>query len=162
MLALPAMEPPVHPDVQPIAFLLGSWRGEGQGAYPTVQPFAYGEEVRFWQVGKPFLAYSQRTWATDDGRPLHAEMGYWRPQPDGRLELTMAHPTGVTEIAEGTVDGTTIEVASTVIGLTGSAKEVTRLERLISVDGDTMTYQLRMAAVGEPLALHLTAELKRT
>ena len=162
MLALPAMEPSLHPDVQPIVFLLGSWQGEGQGSYPTVEPFAYGEEIRFWHVGKPFLAYTQRTWELDGDRPLHSEMGYWRAQPAGRIELVMAHATGVTEIAEGTVDGTRIEVASTMIGLTSSAKEVTRLERLYSVEGDTLTYELHMAAVGEPLALHLTAELKRT
>jgi hypothetical protein len=156
-------QPPVHPDVQPIAFLLGTWTGEGKGEYPTIESFAYGEEVRFWHVGKPFLAYSQRTWALDDGRPLHGEAGYWRPKPEGRIEIVLAHPTGIVEIQEGTVanEGQTVEVASTSIGLTTTAKEVTALKRTVRVAGDVLSYEVRMAAVGVPLTHHLAAELRR-
>jgi hypothetical protein len=154
-------EPALHPEIEPIAFLLGTWRGEGKGEYPTIEAFAYGEEIRFWHVGKPFLAYTQRTWAADDGRPLHAETGYWRPKPEGRIEIVLAHATGVTEIQEGAVTGQTVEVASTHIGLASSAKEVTLLERTFRVEGDLLTYGLRMAAVGVPLIHHISAELRR-
>lgn len=155
------MEPALHPSVEPIAFLLGTWQGEGKGEYPTIKPFAYREEIRFWHVGKPFLAYSQRTWALDDGRPLHAEMGYWRPQAEGRLEIVMAHPTGIVEVEEGTVAGTRIDVASTGIALSWSAKQVSRLERSLEVRENRLHYDLRMAAVGVPLTHHLSADLER-
>ena len=153
--------PPLHPDVAGLAFLLGTWRGAGHGEYPTITPFDYGEEVRFWHVGKPFLAYTQRTWALDDRRPLHAESGYWRGGADGRVEVTMAHPTGIVELLAGRVEGTRLELASTLVAGTATAKEVTELARIFAVRGEVLTYRVAMAAVGQPLTHHLAAELHR-
>jgi len=153
--------PELHPDVVPLGFLIGSWMGEGKGEYPTIESFAYGEEVRFWHVGKPFLAYTQRTWALDDGRPLHSESGYWRMGGPGRVELVLAHPTGVAEVEDGTLDGTSLSLATSSVVRTPTAKLVERLERDIRVEGDVLTYELRMSAVGQPLISHLTGELQR-
>jgi hypothetical protein len=155
----------LHPGVAVLAPLLGVWAGRGAGVYPTIEPFDYLEEVTFGHVGKPFLSYTQRTKAADDGRPLHAEVGYLRVPSPGRIELVLAHPTGVAEIAQGSLsveDGTIeIEVEATNIGRSGSAKEVTALSRSIRVDGDALTYTLRMGAVRQPLQDHLAATLHR-
>ncbi|HVW35363.1 MAG TPA: FABP family protein [Acidimicrobiia bacterium] len=153
----------MHADLEPIAFLVGTWRGEGHGVYPTIASFDYGEEIRFTAPpAKPFLAYQQRTWALDDQRPLHAETGYWRPKPAGRLEVVLAHPTGIAEIEEGTVAGTTIELVATSIGLATTAKEVKGLTRRFELAGPgVLRYSVQLATAGQPLQGHLTAELRR-
>ena len=155
-------DPSLHPGVAGLAFLLGTWIGEGEGGYPTVEPFAYGEEVRVWHVGKPFQAYVQRTWALADGRPLHSESGYWRRAGDDRVELVLAHPSGQVEVEEGTLSGTSIDLASTMIGQTSTAKEVSVLARRLTVRGHALTYTLDMAAVGQSVQAHLRASLERT
>jgi hypothetical protein len=137
------------------------WTGEGRGAYPTCDPFRYDETVTFTHVGKPFLGYVQRTTSPSDGRPMHGESGFLRmPQP-GSVELTLAHPNGLVELSEGEFDGTSLRLVSKLIGRTSTAKEVTGVERDITLDGDVLRYELRMAAMGEAMTFHLEAELHR-
>lgn len=151
----------MHPDLEPIAFLLGAWRGEGLGAFPTSKPFEYGEEVRFWHVGGPFLSYAQRAWAPDDETTLHSESGFWRPSGAGGIEVALAHPLGLVEVTEGTVSGTTIRLASTLVGRTSTGKPVTRLERRYELDGDALAYELWMATDEVLLSRHLSGSLRR-
>lgn len=160
------MDVPLHPDVEVLSPLLGGWQGRGSGEYPTIDGFDYLESVTFAHVGKPFLTYAQRTSAVDDGRPLHAETGYLRAPDGDRVELVLAHPTGITELDEGsieiTVGGLVLTLISTTIGLSGSAKRVMAVERRIEVDGDDLRYRVAMAAVGRPMTHHLQAHLTRT
>lgn len=155
----------LHPDLAALAPLLGTWSGQGAGKYPTIPPFDYLEEVVFAHVGKPFLTYGQKTKAVADGKPLHAETGFLRvPQP-GHVEMVLAHPSGITEIEVGTysVTGDVIEMqmSTTAVGLTPSAKEVTALGRSFRIDGDELSYTVQMGAVGQPLQDHLAAVLHR-
>jgi hypothetical protein len=162
-MTTPTTEPPaIHEAVQPLAYLLGTWRGEGHGSYPTIADFHYGEEITFRHNGKPFIAYSQRSWSLDDGRPLAAESGYFRPQADGTIEVVMSHPTGITEIYLGTYEGRKIELASDLIARTATAKEVTAVKRLYGMVAVELMYAIDMAAMGQPLQSHLAGTLNRT
>ncbi|MEP6463665.1 MAG: FABP family protein [Frankiaceae bacterium] len=145
----------------PLAFLLGTWRGEGVGGYPTIEGFTYGQEVSFSWYGKPVLAYSSRTWALDNGRPMAVESGFWRPGAGGVVEVTMAHPTGIVELYYGEVRGTQVELATDVVARTTSAKDVSALKRLYGLVEGELMYAIDMAAVGQPMQPHLSARLAR-
>ena len=162
--------PILHPDLAHVAGLLGTWTGTGHGEYPSIEAFDYVESVTFSHVGKPFLAYQQRTRSVgtpgQPGQPMHAESGYWRFPAPGRVEVVLSHPTGVTEIEEGTVevalDGTIVlDLSTSSVALSATAKSVTGVQRLFRLKGDTMSYDLGMAAVGLPMQHHLAAELVR-
>lgn len=166
MTALPGEDgPPPHPDLAPLLFLLGRWEGAGVGGYPTIESFRFGQEITFRHNGKAFVSHVSRSWRLDDdgtiGPPLNTESGYWRPQPDNRVELTLAHPTGIVEIYLGEISGTKIELATDVVARTASAKEVAAGRRLYGLAGPDLAWAYDMAAMGQPLQPHISALLKR-
>ncbi|MFF7645941.1 heme-binding beta-barrel domain-containing protein [Streptomyces canus] len=161
--------PAPHPLLGPVLGFLGVWRGRGRGGYPTLgDDFAYAQEVRFSHDGRPFLRYEARAWLLDgDGAPLRPaarESGWWRLQPDGRVEALVTQPTGITEILVGHAGEGAVQLATHTVALTPTAKDVTATRRrytLADRDGDTFTFVHELAAVGQPLQHHLSATLRR-
>jgi hypothetical protein len=153
--------PPLHQELATISFLIGTWRGEGKGEYPTVDPFAYEEEIRFWHDGRPLLFYEQRNWNAASKAPMHSETGFWRPREGGAIEVVLAHGFGVAEIEEGEVHGRRCELRSRSLASTSTAKVIREVTRTCELEGDVLTYQMAMAYGDTPLTHHLRAELRR-
>ena len=146
--------------LEPLAFLLGTWRGDGEGVYPGIDPFRFTEELSFEHVGDPFLLLTESSW-TPDGAPLHFERGTLRPVGDHGVDLTLAHPIGVAEVSEGTVDGMTVTTASTAIVRTATGSPVTEVARRYRREVDLLSYELDMAMEGVARTFHVRATLRR-
>ncbi|MEX1005321.1 MAG: FABP family protein [Acidimicrobiia bacterium] len=150
---------PLHPALDTVQFLIGTWRGEGSGRYPTIAPFDYLEEISFVPgPGKPFLAYSQRTWRAGSNDPLHSESGFLRALGSEEVELVISQPTGIVEVHVGTVRDTTVTLQGSAF-TTPTARPVSATTRVIEVAAGTLRYELAMEAVDQPLQHHLSATL---
>ncbi len=158
--------PELHERLQHLSFLLGDWHGFGVVGYPTMTESRFEQEVSFTHDGRPFLAYTSRTWLVDeDGqrvRPSASETGFWRPGEGERdVEVLLVHPTGIAEVYVGEVVFRKIELRSDVVARTHTAKEVTASHRLYGIVEDRdLAYAVDMAAVGQPLQPHFSARLK--
>jgi len=64
----------LHPDLNPLAWLIGSWRGKGHGEYPGIENFQFAQEVTFSHDGRPFLTYFSRSWIIDDNNEIVTSM----------------------------------------------------------------------------------------
>lgn len=152
---------PLHPDLLPLEFLLGSWVGHGAGSYAGSEPFDFEEELTFSHEGKPVLAYTMRTSVSDANVPSHAERGFWKCSASRDLDSVVAHATGHVEVSTGAVmtNSVTLESAG-VVGWRG-AKEVLTISRQLSLADGVLTDALAMQAVGQNLQAHVCAELRR-
>lgn len=160
--------PDLHDQCLGLLPLIGVWRGVGEVAYPTIEgPLAYGQQLVFAHDGRPFVAYEARAWLLGpDGevlRPSARETGFWRPQPDGEIEVLITHATGIMEIFYGRARTlTSWEMATDAVVRTASAKEVTASHRLYGlVEGGDLAYVDERQMVGQPLQPHLSARLSR-
>ncbi|MFZ1362664.1 MAG: FABP family protein [Candidatus Nanopelagicales bacterium] len=174
----PVDAPPVPSElpepIVPLAWLIGTWVGVGLGQYPTIEDFRFGQELRFWSDGRPFLYYQSLSWIVDDEgnkvRQALSETGYWRPVED-KLQVLMTYSNGyselmlgentVTSIENAVIKGARAELKSDVIvGVEGS-KEYTASERMYGLNNEDLFWAFDMAAVGQPMQNHLAAQLKR-
>ena len=155
----------LHPDLMPLAWLVGTWRGKGRGEYPNVPGFQFAQEVSFNHDGRAFLNYFSRSWIIDEKdeivRPAASEVGFWRIKEKNVLEVLLAHNTGIAEGWVGLVQGAKIQLAMDQGYSSPTAKIVTAGSRLYGlVEGELFT-SYDMAAQGQTLQAHLWSSLER-
>lgn len=162
--------PEIHPRCLSLLPLLGVWRGEGQGGYPDIEGFHYGQELRFFHDGRPFLGMESRSWIISaEGevvRPAARETGWWRPvdgdSGEDTFEVVLAHHTGIVEVYVGQARTTTSwELTTDVVAHTATARDVAANHRLYGIVEGDLLYAVDMAAEGHPLQSHLSARLTR-
>ena len=83
----------LHADLNPLAWMVGTWRGKGRGEYPTIPAFEFAQEVVFNHDGRNFLNYFSRSWIIDaEGeivRPAASCLLYTSPSPRDRTRSRM-------------------------------------------------------------------------
>lgn len=155
----------LHPNCGPLAWLLGTWRGNGHGDYPTIEKFSYGQELIFTHDGRPFFHYMARSWIVDDEgtkvRDAAIETGFLRCPEPGKVELLLTHSSGISELWHGEAADGKLELATDAVMRSETAKEVVAGKRLYGNVNSELMYAYDMAAVGQPLQPHLWARLKR-
>lgn len=146
--------------------MLGTWRGNGHGDYPTIDAFQFGQELIFTHDGRPFFHYMARSWIIDPEsgekvRDAALETGFLRCKPEGKVELVMTHSSGIIEVWYGHAEGGKLDIATDAVARTETAKEYSAGKRLYgNVEGDLL-YAFDMAAMGQELQPHLWARLQR-
>jgi hypothetical protein len=149
----------------PLAWLIGRWEGAGVVGYPTIESANFGQEIEFRHDGGLFRHdRSQACLLDDEGakvRPLATEVGFWRPGDDGEVEVLLTHPTGYVEIYVGTVEGPRVTLRTDLVARTPTAKEYTAATRMYGLVDSDLMWVMDMAAVGQPMQSHASAQLKR-
>lgn len=154
----------IHEEIRPLAWLIGRWEGAGVVGYPTIESHNFGQEVIVEHDGRPFLSWQSRTWLlNEDGsmlRPSARESGYWRLK-DGEAELLLSHPTGIVELYFGPVETARVTLRTDGVLRSPHAKEYNAASRLYGLVNSNLMWAMDMAAMGQPMTSHASAELKR-
>jgi hypothetical protein len=164
----------LHPDLVPLAFLLGDWAGAGVAALDNEQgprpgQCNFGQEVTFSHDGRNFLEYVSRTWELDDKgekvRPLESESGYWRIDAERRVEVVMVRDRGIVEVWHGEMaeQKPQIDLVTDAFARLSSAGEYSGGKRLYGyVKGDLMWVgELATPDPERPLRPYMSAHLKK-
>ena len=160
--------PELHPACLPLLPLVGVWRGTGMyGNDPTDGPPQFGQQVVISHDGRPFLRHESITWTLDpDGGvtgQAAREVGWWRPQDDGSIELLVAHAEGRIEVFYGRARSVASWGLSTdAVWRTATAVPVIGATRLYGVTPDgRLAYVEERAHEDVELAPHASAALER-
>lgn len=155
-----------NPEVQAlVSALVGTWKGQGVGGYPTIDPFEYRETIVIEaRPDHPALHYEQRSWKLSEFGEVasHWETGLIRISSDGTATLNNAQG-GRSETMAGTWNiegaGWLIDLSST--GFAGDDRVISSTRRF-EVGANTLSYDHEMATTAtSAMSIHLRSNLAR-
>lgn len=150
-----------------VAWMIGHWEGAGHSRQPSGEDQQFAVTLDFAENGGNYLHHIMQWFTTDEvGRPVKSlgmETGFWRPKPDGDIEVVIAHPLGIAEVYLGKIEGAKIEMRTDVVARTITAETpVTGGHRLYgNVDSDLM-FALDRGTSDHEMQPYLWARLTRS
>lgn len=151
--------------ILPLAWIIGRWEGVGLFDYPTIQEGRFGQSLDVINDGRGFLEWHSHTWLLDEEgnqvRPLATELGFLRPAGEGECELLLTHPTGIVEMYYGTMEPARLTLQTDGVMRSPQAKEYSAGTRMYGLVKGDLLWAMDMAAMGQPLGNHLSAQLKK-
>ena len=157
----------LHPDLVPLAFLLGNWEGAGVSDFPGAEKCNFGQEAIFTHDGRDFIEYISHTWVLDSEgkkvRPLETESGYWRIDKDRKVEVVMIRDQGVVEVWYGELakQKPQIDIATDAVARIEGAPAYTGGKRLYGYVNEDLMWVGEKAAPEVPLRPYMSAQLKK-
>lgn len=161
--------PELHPALLEMLPLVGDWAGRGTGVKPAGgESFDFAQRLSFSHDGRPFVSYTSHAWLlNDDGsvlRPAFRESGFLRPGAgEDELELLVSTAVGIIAVYAGLAGDRRWEFATTGVGFTPSAKQVSGERRLYGLTpADELAYVTELALQPGEYQPHLNARLTRS
>ena len=107
-----------------------------------MEPFDYGEGLTFDHVRRrvPAVRAAQLVAGGRHTAALRARVPAAGGEA-GAVELTLAHPLGLTEVADGGLLDGRMDLASTTMGRTTTGMAVVAVTRRYRIDGDEIAYE---------------------
>ncbi|WP_456823408.1 FABP family protein [Cellulomonas sp. P5_E12] len=172
------------PEVYPLAWLLGTWRGEGVVDYPGIDEATFTQEIVIDSDGGPYLSYTSTirlvtapsdTAALENEPPApvwQTESGFWRVPPERPtdwgltpdqhpVELLVADPSGHVALYIGAVGKGRIDLVSDAIVRTSSGAAVSAGKRLYGLVNGELMWAHDIAAFGHPMQSYASGRLAR-
>lgn len=161
--------PELNPACLVLLPMVGVWRGTGTyGNEPRTaeDPAAdFGQQITVSHDGRPFLRFESVSWDLRGDEPAAGarEVGWFRPQDDGSIELLLAHAEGRIEVFYGRPRSVSSWALSTDgVWRTPNAAPVVGATRLYGVTPDgRLAYVEERAHTDAELAPHASALLER-
>ncbi|MHB1986410.1 MAG: heme-binding beta-barrel domain-containing protein [Acidimicrobiales bacterium] len=147
-----------HLLLEPLSFLLGAWRGKCEALW--TDGLFFEDSFTFSHDGRPLIEFRQVTHGPG-GAPAHGECGYLLAKDGGTVHMTIAEPSGITEVLRGQADSNALTLESVEIGHAPGTTEVSRTTRRYFLDEERLIAEVDISVGDEALAPHTRSVLRR-